>query len=49
MVSILQSPTVPVYPMEPRRFYNAFVTLMIGFALIGVLKLLESIILDHVD
>jgi capsular polysaccharide transport system permease protein len=49
MVSTLQSPTVPVYPMEPRRFYNAFVTLLIGLALIGVVKLLESIIRDHVD
>jgi capsular polysaccharide transport system permease protein len=49
MVSILQSPTVPVHPMEPRRFYNAFVTLLIGLALIGVVKLLESIIRDHVD
>lgn len=49
IVSILQSPTMPGYPMEPARFYNAFVTLVIALALIGVVKLLESIILDHVD
>jgi capsular polysaccharide transport system permease protein len=49
MVSILQSPTMPGYPMQPQRIYNAFVTLLIVLALIGVVKLLESIILDHVD
>jgi capsular polysaccharide transport system permease protein len=49
MVSILQSPTTPDYPMEPRRFYNALVTLLAALALIGVVKLLESIIRDHVD
>lgn len=49
MVSILQSPTMPDYPMQPQRIYNAFVTLLIALALIGVIKLLESIILDHVD
>lgn len=49
MVSILQSPTMPGYPMQPQRMYNAFVTLLVALALIGVIKLLESIILDHVD
>jgi capsular polysaccharide transport system permease protein len=49
MVSILQSPTMPGYPMQPQRFYNAFVTILVALSLIGVLKLLESIILDHVD
>ncbi|SDR41852.1 chain-length determining protein [Paraburkholderia tuberum] len=49
MVSVLQTPTKPVYPVEPSRLYNALVTLLIGLALIGVLKLTESIILDHVD
>jgi len=48
-VSILQSPTMPGYPMQPQRIYSAFVTLLISLALIGVIKLLESIILDHVD
>lgn len=49
MVSILQSPTTPNYPLEPKRFYNAFVTLFFALAMIGIVKLLESIILDHVD
>ncbi|MDR5883641.1 chain-length determining protein [Caballeronia sp. LZ032] len=49
MVSVLQLPTMPSYPIEPERWYNALVTLLVGFAIVGVLKLLESIILDHVD
>ncbi|WP_244111843.1 chain-length determining protein [Burkholderia diffusa] len=49
MVSILQTPTMPSFPMEPERIYNTIVTILIAAALIGVVKLLESIILDHVD
>lgn len=49
VVSVLQSPTRPGYPMEPARLYRALVTVLIGLALVGVLKLTESIILDHVD
>jgi capsular polysaccharide transport system permease protein len=49
MVSILQAPTRPVYPLEPGRIYNTIVTLLLAGALIGVVKLLESIIRDHVD
>lgn len=48
-VSVLQTPTLAEYPMEPRRIYNAVVTLLFGLMLVGILKLLESIILDHVD
>lgn len=48
-VSVLQSPTLPEYPMEPRRVYNTFVTLLLALIVSGILKLLEAIILDHVD
>jgi len=48
-VSVLQTPTLAEYPMEPRRIYNAVITLLFGLMLVGILKLLESIILDHVD
>ena len=48
-VSILQSSTFPEYPMEPNRSYNAFVTLIFSGFFAGIFKLLESIILDHVD
>ncbi|ALM87360.1 chain-length determining protein [Bordetella sp. N] len=48
-VSVLQSPTLPEYPMEPRRVYNIVVTLLIALVVAGTLNLLESIVLDHVD
>lgn len=48
-VSVLQAATVPEYPMEPKRIYNAVVTLLLALLLIGILRLLESIVLDHVD
>lgn len=48
-VSVLQAPTMPDYPLEPRRLYNAFLTILVAFMLAGILKLLESIVLDHVD
>lgn len=48
-VSVLQTPTFPEYSMEPRRIYNTVVTLLFGLMLAGILRLLEGIILDHVD
>lgn len=48
-VSVLQAPTLPEYPMEPRRIYNTVITLLFAAMVAGILKLLESIILDHVD
>ncbi|WP_321912900.1 chain-length determining protein [Paraburkholderia sp. J11-2] len=49
MVSPLQAPTTPSYPMEPQRMYNTILTLLAAIALAGIVKLLEGIILDHVD
>lgn len=48
-VSVLQTPTLPEYPMEPRRLYNTVVTLLFALLIAGILKLLESIVRDHVD
>lgn len=48
-VSVLQAPTLPEYPMEPSRVYNTMVTLLFAGLLAAILKLLESIVLDHVD
>jgi capsular polysaccharide transport system permease protein len=48
-VSVLQAPTLPEYPMEPRRIYNTVVTLLLAVMLAGIVKLLEGIVLDHVD
>lgn len=48
-VSVLQSPTLPEYPWEPRRIYGVAATLCVFLMLAGIVKLLEGIILDHVD
>ena len=48
-VSVLQTATLAEYPMEPRRIYNTIVTLLLALMLAGILKLLKSIVLDHVD
>lgn len=48
-VSVLQAPTLPEYPKEPGRIYNTVVTLLFAAMLAGIVKLLESIVLDHVD
>lgn len=48
-VSVLQEPTLPEYPMEPSRVYNTVITLLFALLIAGIIKLLESIVLDHVD
>lgn len=48
-VSVLQAPSLPEYPMEPRREYNVALTLIVGLLIAGTLKLLEDIVLDHID
>ena len=48
-VSVLQAPTLPEYPMEPRRIYNTVTTLLFALMLVGILKILESIVRDHID
>jgi capsular polysaccharide transport system permease protein len=47
-VSVLQSPSLPEFPLEPRRLYNILATLIIAAMLAGT-KLLEGIVLDHLD
>ncbi|WP_035065210.1 chain-length determining protein [Nitratidesulfovibrio termitidis] len=48
-VSVLQHPTRPEYPMEPRRVYNMAILLVLTVVLVGMLRLLESILCDHLD
>ena len=49
LVSVLQSPLLPEYPLEPRRIYGIVATLCIFLMIAGIVKLLEAIVLDHVD
>ncbi|WP_299159582.1 chain-length determining protein [Accumulibacter sp.] len=48
-VSVLQAPALPEYPLQPGRVYNTVITLLFALLFAGVVKLLESIVLDHVD
>ena len=48
-VSVLQSPTLPEYPLEPRRFYNIVVFVLVALLLAGVVHLIAAIIRDHKD
>ena len=48
-VAVLQVPTLPEYPLEPRRIYNTVVTVLFGLMLAGIMKLLQSIVEDHLD
>ncbi|GAA5786920.1 chain-length determining protein [Chitiniphilus shinanonensis] len=48
-MSVLQAPTLPEYPLVPRRFYNALVFLLVTMLLAGVAHLLAAIVRDHTD
>jgi capsular polysaccharide transport system permease protein len=48
-VSVLQSPTLPQYPLEPRRLYNIAVFIIMALILAGIVHLLAAIIRDHRD
>ncbi len=48
-VSVLQAPTVPQYPVEPRRIYNTVVFILVALLLAGIVQLLAAIIRDHKD
>ena len=48
-VSVLQAPTEPQYPLEPRRIYNTVVFILTTLLLAGVAHLLAAIIRDHKD
>ena len=48
-VSVLQAPTFPEYPMQPRRIYNTIVSLLVSLLIAGVLHLLIAVIRDHKD
>lgn len=48
-VSVLQSPTLPEYSLEPRRLYNTVVFVIVAMLLAGVVHLLVAIVRDHKD
>ncbi len=48
-VTMLQTPTEPQYPLEPRRLYNMTVFILVTLLLAGIVHLLAAIIRDHKD
>jgi capsular polysaccharide transport system permease protein len=48
-VSVIQAPTQPQYPLEPRRIYNTVVFILTALLLAGVAHLLAAIVRDHKD
>lgn len=48
-VSVLQSPTLPQHPLEPRRLHNIITFALVALLLAGVLHLIAAIIRDHKD
>jgi capsular polysaccharide transport system permease protein len=48
-VSMLQTPTMPEDAMQPRRYYNTLVFMLLALLLAGVLHLLTAIVRDHKD
>lgn len=48
-VSVLQTPTLPEYPLEPRRWYNTLVFFLVAMLLAGVVHLVAAIVRDHTD
>ncbi|TKB74289.1 MAG: chain-length determining protein [Nitrospira sp.] len=49
MASVLQHPTHPQYPLEPRRTYNTTVFILSTLLVAGILTLLKVIVRDHRD
>jgi capsular polysaccharide transport system permease protein len=48
-MAVLQTPTLPEYPVEPRRVYNTAVFILTILLVAGILHLVAAIIRDHKD
>lgn len=48
-IAIIQAPTLPQYPLEPRRLYNVSLFAILAFLAAGILHLVMAIIRDHRD
>lgn len=48
-MSVLQAPTLPEYPLEPRRLHNSLLHGLIALIGAGLLQLVGAIIRDHQD
>jgi capsular polysaccharide transport system permease protein len=48
-VCVIQAPTQPEYSLEPQRFYNTLLFMLVAMLLAGVVHLLAAIVRDHKD
>jgi len=48
-VSVLQSPTLPEYPEQPRRLYNSIVFVLFSLIAAGLIHLMLAVVRDHKD
>jgi capsular polysaccharide transport system permease protein len=48
-VFVLQAPTMPQYPLAPRRIYNTVVFILVVLLIVGIVHLFAAIIRDHMD
>jgi capsular polysaccharide transport system permease protein len=48
-ISVLQRPTLPIYPLEPRRIYNIVVYILATLMLTSIAQLLLVIVREHRD
>jgi capsular polysaccharide transport system permease protein len=48
-MSVIEAPTLPEYPVQPRRLYNTLVSLLVALLVAGVAHLLVAIVRDHKD
>jgi len=46
---VLQRPTLPIYPLEPRRIYNIVVYILATLMLTSIAQLLLVIVREHRD
>jgi len=49
IVSVLQAPTMPEYPDEPRRSYNVLISMLLAFLIAGITHLILAIVREHKD
>jgi capsular polysaccharide transport system permease protein len=48
-VAIVQQPTLPEYAQQPRRYYNAFMFVIVFLIVAGIAHLIMSIVKEHKD
>jgi capsule polysaccharide export protein KpsE/RkpR len=48
-LTVYQAPTLPEYPLEPRRIYNIVIFILIALVIAGIVRLLAAIVREHKD